>query len=280
MAYDIEDKYLYEILDDYKDCQIEKDKDEIIKAFMKLIWSCKNKRNTYLKDIRFSVSRSLLETEIGKIFNTYSDISYIAYKSMTKETDFVSLIRQKINNIYTNLCDGDVCLKKEYMDLIKSPKKMYYRWKDGEEYNPKTLTAEIEEIMEKSIAVKEKYNKQKLNITWNEYKKIIVPYFKRMFNNFIPLEKYEDKSKITLDIDTWSEDNFVIAYLCKGLDGYMRNYQKEYYNLPSHGNYKRCVDCGDLYISKDKAYRQIRCNKCKKKYDRILRMKNYYKNKM
>jgi hypothetical protein len=32
MAYDIEDKYLYEILDDYKDCQIEKDKDEIIKT--------------------------------------------------------------------------------------------------------------------------------------------------------------------------------------------------------------------------------------------------------
>ena len=45
------------------------------------------------------------------------------------------------------------------------------------------------------------------------------------------------------------EDNFAIAYLCKGLDGYMRNYQKKYYGLSINcrKKYSRC-GCGSLYV--------------------------------
>jgi hypothetical protein len=274
--YDAEGKYLYEILDDYNETNDDKEKDEIVKEFMKLIWSSKNKRNTYLKDIRFSVSKSLLETDIGKIFNTYSDISYTAYKSMCKDVDFVSLIRQKINNLYTNLCDGDVCLKKEYMDLIKQPKQMYYRWRSGEICDVDNLTNIIESILENAEKTKEKYRKQKMNISWNEYKKLIAPYFKRMFDNFIPLEKFEDKTKITLDIDLWTEDNFAVAYLCKGLDGYMRMYQKKYYNIPEHKKYGRC-ECGKMFaIINKNDYSSIYCDECKEK-KRLEKYKKYNK---
>lgn len=258
--YDISDKFLYEILDDYKETILDKDKDEIIKEFMKLIWSSKNKRSTYKKDLRFSVQKSLLQTEIGQVFNTYSEISYISYRSMTKNTDFVSLIRQKINNIYTNLCDGNVCLKKEYMDLIKQPKQMYYRWKSGETYNATTLTSQLGNILSELIKAKEKYAKQKMNISWNDYKKLIVPYFKRMFENFVPLEEFEDKNHLTIDINTWNEDNFAIAYLCKGLDGYMRNYQKEYYSVPRNKKYDYC-ECGGMFVQNKKNNR-FKCNTC------------------
>jgi succinate dehydrogenase flavin-adding protein (antitoxin of CptAB toxin-antitoxin module) len=263
MEYDITNKYLYEILDDYKDAVSEEEKDIIVKSFMKLIWSSKNKRNTYLKDIRFSVTRSLLETDIGKIFNTYTEISYTGYKSMIKDTDFVSLIRQKINNLYTNLCDEEVCLKKEYMDLLKKPKQMYYRWKNGEEFDPESLKDCIENILEQSVKVKEKYSKQKMKITWNDYKKIITPYFKRMFDNFIPLEQYEDKTVLTLTTDLWCEDNYCIAYLCKGLDGYMRDYQKQYYGIKKQRNMKlsRC-GCGNMFIKNNNKHKY--CPSCKK----------------
>lgn len=249
--YDVDDKFLYEILDDYKDATTEIEKDDIINAFMKLIWSSKNKRSVYQKSLRFSVYKTQLETDIGKIFNTYSDIKYTSYHSMSKDTDFVSLMRQKINNIYTNLCDDKVCLKKEYMDLIKLPKQMFYRWKSGENFDTDTLTLQLENIIIKSQEAKEKYAKQKMSIEWNEYKTLIVPYIKRMFNNYIPLEKFEDKNYLTMDIDTWNEDNFAVAYLCKGLDGYMRNYQKQYYGLyvPSSKNnlqLSRC-NCGRMY---------------------------------
>lgn len=266
--YDIDGKYLYEILDDYKDATDDKQKDDIISAFMKLIWSSKNKRNTYKKDIRFSVSKSLLNTDVGKIFNCYSSISYTAYKSMTKDTDFISLIRQKINNIYTNMCDGDVCLKKEYMDFIKQPKQMYYRWRTGEEYNVSTLTDYIESILEKAEQVKEKYKKQKMNISWNDYKKLIAPYFKRMFDNFIPLEKFEDKNVLTLDIDLWTEDNFAVAYLCKGIDGYMRNYQKEFYGIKRNRNLNLVYcNCGRQYDKKTN--NQKFCPTCQKEINKL-----------
>lgn len=273
--YSADGKFLYEILDDYKDVNSDKEKNEIVNAFMKLVWSSKNKRSTYKKDLRFYVSKSLLNTEIGQIFNTYSEISYMSYRSMTKDTDYISLIRQKINNIYTNLCDGGVCLKKEYMDLIKLPKQMYYRWKDGEFYDVVTLSSQIEDIILQAECVKEKYAKHKMDIQWNDYKKLITPYFKRMFDNFVPLEIYEDKNHLTIDIDIWNEDNFAVAYLCKGLDGYMRNYQKEYYGVNKHKRLKRCIDCGCLFEVNNKANNRKRCNICKKTERKRIN-NNYY----
>jgi hypothetical protein len=161
------------------------------------------------------------------------------------------------------------------MDLLKKPKQMYYRWKNGEEFDPELLTCNIENILEQSVKVKEKYSKQKMKITWNEYKKIISPYFKRMFDNFIPLEQYENKTVLTITTDLWCEDNYCIAYLCKGLDGYMRNYQKEYYGVNKHKNIKRCIDCGCLYEAKKKANNRLRCPVCyNKERQRINRL--YY----
>lgn len=274
--YNTDDKYLYEILDDYKDATKEIEKHEIVNAFMKLIWASSNKRRIFHKDLRFSVTKSLLQTDIGKIFNTYSDINYISYRSMTKDIDFVSLLRQKINNLYTNLCDGRVCLKKEYMDLIKLPKQMYYRWRSGEEYDVVTLPSQIEDIIIQSEKIKEKYAKQKMNISWNDYKKLIPIFFSRMFDNYIPLEYYEDKTKLTIDIETWNEDNFAIAYFCKGLDGYMRNYQKEYYGVKRNKKIKRCLNCGCIMYDTDKTKPHKYCTKCKKTIKNIQN-KSYLK---
>lgn len=258
--YDINDKYLYEILDDFKDAQSEEEKNNIINEFMKLIWASKNKRVVNKKYITFKVLSGLLDTDIGKIFNKYSSIEYTSYKSMSKQQDFVNLIRQKINNLYTNHCDGRVCIRKEYMDLIKKPKQMYYRWKNGEEFDTNTLTSQIEEIMKQSEVVKEKYAKQKMDIEWYKYKTLITPYFKRMFENYIPLEDFEDKTKLVINSESWNEDNFAIAYLCKGLDGYMRNYQKKYYRLPRNKKYDYC-ECGGMFVQNDKN-NKFKCDVC------------------
>jgi len=258
--YDINDKFLYEILDDFKDAQAEEEKDKIISEFMKLIWASKNQRVINKKYITFKVLNSLSDTDIGEIFNKYSRIEYISYKSMSKQQDFVSLIRQKINNLYTNHCDGRVCIRKEYIDLIKKPKQMYYRWKNGEEFDITTILSQIEEIIQQSEVVKEKYAKQKMGIEWNEYKTLIVSYFKRMFENYIPLEDFEDKTKLVINSESWNEDNFTIAYLCKGLDGYMRNYQKKYYELPRNKKYDYC-ECGCMFVQSKKNNR-LKCDKC------------------
>lgn len=258
--YDINGKYLYEILDDYKDTFDDSKKDEILKSFMKLVWSSKNKRIISNRVIKFNVLDSLIDTEIGQVFNEYSCIKYTVYKSMTKQRDFVSLIRQKINNIYTNMCDGRVCTRKEYMDLIKLPKKLYYRWKNGEEYDIATLTSQIDDALKDAELIKEKYANQKMDISWGNYKKLVAGYFKSMFNNYIPLEDYEDKTLLSVHTGAWHEDNFAIAYFSKGLDGYMKMYQKKYYGLPEHRLYGRC-ECGGMFVQ-SKQNNRFKCDKC------------------
>lgn len=258
--YNINEKFLYEILDDYKEAKSPTDKDDILNSFMKLIWASGNKRRTFKKDVSFKVAKNLIDTDIGKVFNTYSCISYMSYRSMTKETDFASLVRQKVNNIYTNMCDKNVCTKKEYMNLIKKPKQMYFRWVSGEEYSADELTDILDTLFEDIENTKDRLSKQKMDISWSEYKKIIAPFFRRMFENFIPLEKYEDKTNLTLHIDMWNEDNFAISYLCKGLAGYMKNYQKEYYNLPRNKKYQYCK-CGGLFVQ-NKKNNKFKCDKC------------------
>ena len=83
-----------------------------------------------------------------------------------------------------------------------------------------------------------------------------------MFENYIPLDEYEDKTVLTIDIDMWHEDNFAVAYLCKGIDGYMKNYQKEYCGLPdnSRKTYNRCK-CGGMFIQ-SKQNNRFKCNIC------------------
>ncbi|WP_143322616.1 hypothetical protein [Clostridium sp. HBUAS56010] len=151
------------------------------------------------------------------------------------------------------------------MKLIKTPKTLYFRWLKGEQYEPQYLIETIDEAMEMAEKLKKKYQLEKLNLSWEDYKKLIEKYFFKIFDNCICLDDYEDKTKIVVQTEAWHEDNFYISYFCKTLDGYMRNYQKEYYGLyvaGSKDNYilKRCSKCGSLF--NQKSNNQKLCKKC------------------
>jgi len=249
VVYSLKDKFLYEILDDYRETTCNITKREIIDGFFKLVWGSINKRLTYVKYLSFDVNPELINSNLGVIFFEYSSVPYIAYKSMTTNKQYIDLIRQKINNLYTNMCDSEVCIKKNYMDLLNTPKRLYYRWQGGfEKYDPDELKQLFSDSILQAQELKTKYGKQKMNISWSEYKKLIEGFFVKIFNNYVPLEEYEDKSKIVLNIDIWTEDNFIISYFSKSLNGYMKDYQKEYYNIKKCRNIKleRCV-CGKLF---------------------------------
>ena len=247
------DKFLYEIIDDYKSAISEEEKSEIFKDFCTSLWSSKNKRRTYTKTIKFKVRNDLLESEIGQIFNSWSKVDYVGYKAMTKETDWCSLIRQKINNLYTRYFDENVILKKDYMNLLKTPYNLYYRWTKGCEVNADELLNTIENSIYEAEKLKVVYRKQKMNLSWDEYKNVIEDFLLRIFNNCNLIEDYEMEHLTNKYIYEFaSEDNSYIKYICDNLDGYMCNYQKKYYGLsvPSttkqHKQYKRCKECGKL----------------------------------
>lgn len=272
------DKYLYEIIDNYKSVSSEEEKAEIFEDFCSSLWSSKNKRRTYIKTIRFKIREDLLESEIGQIFNAWSIVEYVGYKSMTKDTDWCSLIRQKINNLYTRYCDKNVILKKDYMDLLRTPNKLYYRWINGEEINCNDLTNVIENSIYKAFELKSVYQKQKINLSWPEYKKVIEERLRKIFDRCQLIDDYEAKNltneKLNLTnkyiYDFYNEDNFYIKYICNSLEGEMFKYQKEDAGLyvPSSRQkkqYKNCKECGKLIEIKSKKDHSTRyCKECKR----------------
>lgn len=256
--------YLYEIIEDYKYSKTTEEKDKIFNSFCSSIWKSDNKRRTYTKTISFDIRKDLLHTDLGQVFNTWSQVEYRYYKSMTKDENWCSIIRQKINNIYTRYFDKDVILVKEYMDLIKTPKRLYYEWISGVDMDSSTVTDLIDDAIDNSEKVKKKYQKQKLELPWSDFEKIIEDFLRKCFDNCKLIEEYEDKTSISR-LDFLTEDHFYVGYVNKCLDGSIRDYEKRISNLPqsSRHGYKRCKLCGTLIEKTNN--RALYCDKCRYK---------------
>ena len=270
-VYSIKNKYLYEILDDYKTLN---NKEEIFQCFMNGIWNCSNSRQIYTKFITFTMLPELVNTNTGQIFYNYVNIPYIASKTMTTNKDYINLIRQKINNIYNNYCEKRLCTRKDYMDLLHVPKQLYYRWeKNNKDECINNLQDKIEESISKAEELKNQYSKQKMDLAWKQYKPIVEEIIHKAFNNYISLDKYENKNEFVLDTDLWTEDNFCIKYICRCLQTAIKNYQKKYYGLYIKGSkdkvkYKRCINCGRQILVDSKDNQTVRCDECQHKYRR------------
>lgn len=278
--YDCNETFLYEIIEDYKEAENNETKNEIFNSFCSSLWASDNKRRTYMKTIHFKVRKDLLNTELGQVFDTWSGIEYRYYKSMTKEENWCSIIRQKINNIYTRYFDKEVILNKEYMDLLRKPKLMYFDWLSGTEMDANTVTDIIDDTIDKAEKLKQRFQMEKMTLSWNEYKKVVEGFLRRCFDNCKLIGEYEDKTQIVNNYDFITEDNFYVKYINRSLDGEMRKYQKQYYGVRDHKKYSRCKRCGRI-IEKT-GNKRLYCDDCAliKKKESNRKADKKYKNKM
>lgn len=238
--------YLYEIIEDYKNAETTYEKETICKNFFSLIRSCCNERRVYTKTIKYSVKKNLLNTDVGRVFNMWSEIEYTGYKSITDKTDWTSIIRQKINNIYTRYFDKEVIIKKDYMELLRTPKRLYYRWLHGCNMDASELTDIIDTALYNAEQLKLTYQKQKMNLSWDEYLIVIEEILKKALGNCRIYSEFEDSDYLPSMYDFFNEDRVYISYFCKYLETEILQWQKKYYNVRSHKKYKRCVMCGAL----------------------------------
>ena len=56
------------------------------------------------------------------------------------------------------------------MDLLKKPKQLYYKWASGVDMTEENATSVIDDIMDKALTTKERFQKEKMTLSWNEYK--------------------------------------------------------------------------------------------------------------
>lgn len=261
------DVFLYEIIEDYKDAETQEEKDKIFNEFCDNLWRCDNRRKVYNKAIKFRVKENLKNTEIGKVFDAWTEVEYKAYKALVKDINWCTLIRQKINNIYTRYCDENVILNKDYMALLRTPQNLYFRWIKGEEMNVDELTDIIDKSISKAFELRDMYAKQKIKLSWNEYKTIIEEFLRRAFDNCKTIAEAEacGEWKVKFSMYDFTEDQYYIAYLCKSLSGEMKKWQKKYYGVRDHQKYKRCKECGKMIeITNKKDYSTLYCSDCKK----------------
>lgn len=273
--YKCDDLFLYEIIEDYKNAETAEEKDKIFDAFCACVWSSPNKRRVYTKFVSFHVRKDLLSTELGQIFHTWSDIPYRHYKAMTKDENWRSILRQKINNLYTGYFDKEVVFGREYMDLLKTPKRLYYEWVSGIDMDAGTVTGIIDDAMDNAGKVKARLAAEKMSVTWQDYKKITESILKKCFDNCKLTGEYEDASKLSGSLDFITEDHFYVGYLCRCLSAEMLQFQKKYYGVRQHKTYTRCKQCGAL-IEKN-ANKRLYCETCAKQ--RILESKRNWRHR-
>lgn len=190
-------------------------------------------------------------------------VSYQGYQAIYKETAWDCLIRQKINNLYTKYFDKEVILQRDYMYQLSTPKRLYFQWLSGTEFDADVLNAMIVDAMSQAEELKHTYQKQKMNLSWTAYESVIEGFLQKILNNCTLIEHYETASDFCQIYDFINEDNFYIRYICKSLEGEMRKWQKQYYGIRDHKKYKRCTVCGCLIeINKKKDFSTKYCKKC------------------
>jgi predicted nucleic-acid-binding protein len=247
--------FLSQILEEYKETN---DKDKIFNEFLELLWNSKYTYKKYKKYYTYKVNNELLDNRQNLIdlFNQYNRIEYTVCKSYYKrQLQFIDYIRIHINNMYGYLFDKDVYYKSEYYKLLLTPKKEYFKIVNIKKNNDNIdsinyddVSDQIVESFKKAEVIKQKSINKKLRMKWKDYRILINTYLRKIFDNYIPVEQYEQEHgwDMRVSVDGWCEDNYIISYFCKSLTGYMRNYINELNGIKRGKKYKECTVCGRL----------------------------------
>lgn len=255
------DKYFYEIIEDYREASTEQEKDLIFRSFCDSVWASPNRRHTCKKAITFRVRKDLQNTELGQVFTTWSEVEYRGYKALSRDLHYTSLLRQKINNLYTRYFDKEVILQAEYMDLLKTPKRLYLAWIGGTEMSADEVTSLIDDAIAASIERKAFFQKQKIDLSWSAYKTIIEDILRRAMEHCTSIDDYDGVLPSRCCYDFFAEENFYIKYFCRYLECEMKQWQRRYYGVRSHKELKRCTVCGGLM--EKRGTNQKYCNQCR-----------------
>lgn len=252
---------LNELLEDYQ----EFNEDEALDEFIRLLWSSKYGCRTYRKTYAFKLQPELLnnDDELIKIFEPYQKIKIKhAISYYNDKPNSIDMIRIHVNNMYMYLVNQEVYLSKEYFNSKIQPKKLYFktieRIKNGEKVDVAEVKNQLFKLERKTEELRLRDVEKKIELSFNDYKKIINGYIFRIFNNYKSPFEYEQENGWELNVihDAWHEDNYIIKYFCKSLTGYMKNYKK-YINFTYE---KECKMCDMLFLPNSN--RQVYCHYC------------------
>ena len=256
--------YLSKVFNDYYNSTNEKEKVEIKREFRNRIWNSL----PYIKMDRSFRYKVIEDKELIPIFYKYSIVEYKILKSRynINELEKEDLVKARINSNYGKYFDKEVYLHKEYYRHLAHLKNIYFKYVYGD-YDFK-----VEEEMNFFYNKAEEYKKlsqdKKIDLEWDKYKGFINACFDRVFKNYRPMEEKIEKGEFAPNmILDWDEDNYVLCYINKSLNGETKNYVKEINGTrSSKKNRKLCNVCEKEFIATNN--KQKYCSECKTQKER------------
>jgi hypothetical protein len=249
---------LVELLDDYKETTDKQERKDLLNEFIYELWHSRCEYRKLNKSFKINIKEDGIYNDD---FLKYKEITYKIFKSRYINDDLSSIdyIRIAINNSYAYLFDSEVYYKKEYYKLLTTPSVEYNKL-----YKNKVTLEEsiknINEALEKAEQIKRQSINKKIELKWNEYKKLINFYITKCFDNYISVDEYEEKNGWNDDNGFYNEDNYVIGYFIRSIRGYLLNYYNQKKERKRWKTYIECCNCGKE-IEK-KSNRTKYCNDC------------------
>lgn len=263
--------YLNEVFNTYYESENEKQKHNIKEGFKKIVWGTL----PYTKlDKHFSYKVSYDNITDEKALSIFEKYQYIEYKILKSryninELDKEDLIKARINSNYGKYFDKEIYLKKEYYRALAQNKNIYFNYLRGE---VEDLEKEIRINDALIIKWREESLKWKSDTEWKDYKIYINECFDKIFNNYLPIdEKVKAQIFFPNHIMDWDEDNYIVGYVNKSLNGYLKNYIRELHKP----RYKFCKICGcEINSKSNNKYCKICAEEKQREHKRNWKIQN------
>jgi len=255
--------YLNEVFNTYYESTNEKQKNNIKEGFKKIVWGTL----PYIKLDRFFSFKvsydNITDEKALSIFEKYQYIEYKILKSRynINDLDKEDLIKARINSNYGKYFDKEIYLKKEYYRALAQNKNIYFNYLRGDVEDLENEISVNDTLIEK---FKEESLHWKYDMEWNMYKLFINMCFDKIFDNYKTIDKKINEGVFYPNhIMDWDEDNYIIGYVNKSLNGYLKNYLNELKGNRKMKVYIKCECCGNLVEKKSKKPPKY-CKNCAK----------------
>mgnify|MGYP000102862566 CR=1 FL=1 len=244
--------YLSQVFNTYYNSTNQEQKENLKKDFQEIIWKSLpyTKLNKFFK---YKISyQNIKDQDVLNIFEQYQYIEYKILKSRynINKLGKEDLIKARINSNYGKYFDKEVYLQKEYYWALAEYRNIYFKYLKGEIDNLEDVilanNKRVEQLKQESL-------NRKYEMSWKDYKAFINMCFDKIFDNYQPIDnKIKDNDFKPNHILDWDEDNYILGYVNKSLNGYLKNYIS---NLNSKRKGKEYVNYIDMLENYD--YKKI-----------------------
>lgn len=221
--------YLSNVFDKYYYSKNKEEKEHIKNEFKKYIWTCL----PYIKlDRYFKYKVSYLNIKQKNITDILEEHQYIEYKILKSRYNInllekEDLIKARINSNYGKYFDKEIYFNKKYYKTLANYKNIYFNYLNGD-IKDENLNNIIKQNEEKVKELKNISLNRKYNMEWKNYKIFVNQCLDKIFDNYKSIDWQIQQNKFQPNhILDWDEDNYIIGYVNKSLNGYLKSYLRE-----------------------------------------------------